>query len=510
MEQRIQLNIKKENKILSYLVGIKDTTAVSHGAYGVLPYGDTVQLFRQDGIHKNVSHKSNLWVVDNQTHMNEHVPQIVDQKKVVLYIPNYSIETFNIDGLKYVLTAYTYINGYRVVVGEYIADINNAIANDVSFRYKGNEYSTKIEFTIVDPSVLTYSDDWSMFREMVCGEVSGTNNTGSVLSIDLNVVEKGINGYIESTVFTGCSGSIPFQHYVYDSMVAELKCFGDVELDLHFNDVYENDIHTYIAETYGFDENVFLVYAMAIKDKENVYFMAPPQVYNLTEQPCAVSHIWERQVFNNGGIQNWMWYTDGLFAQGVVYVVHLSQDSLDQIQDPTSTWDPTNWEDLLDHEYPIITLRSDEIPLTKDVFRYFLPTPLTEVKRINLDNVHMHDYNVSVVNKIQRNTVTINRPDDYKANIIAPVFIRSTQLNNLVIHPEVTENISINLNKYKSMVEIFHIRIEGVEFIEIGRTDNTVIFRIEGALLPNEASKGNYYILNEKMEMVTMGNYIYE
>lgn len=122
----------------------------------------------------------------------------------------------------------------------------------------------------------------------------------------------------------------------------------------------------------------------------------------------------------------------------------------------------------------------------------------------------MINYNVSVVNKIYKDIVTINRPDDYKANIIRPVFITTSPLGKLTIHPAVTENIAINLNQYKANVDIFYLRIEGVDFIEIGRTNTAVIFTVDGHLLPNEKTEGLAYILNEKYEMVTSSQYTYE
>lgn len=122
----------------------------------------------------------------------------------------------------------------------------------------------------------------------------------------------------------------------------------------------------------------------------------------------------------------------------------------------------------------------------------------------------MNEYNVSVVNKLIKKTVTVNRPNDNKANIVKPVFIRSSLASDITIHPAVTECICLNLNKYKSMVDVFHIKIEGQDFMEEGRSDTGVVFRIIGNMLPNEIREGIYYILNQDLELVTTGNYKYE
>ena len=122
----------------------------------------------------------------------------------------------------------------------------------------------------------------------------------------------------------------------------------------------------------------------------------------------------------------------------------------------------------------------------------------------------MNEYNVSVVNKIQKQVVQINRPEDYKSNIVRPVFIRTEPLGDITIHPAVSENIAINLNKYKSKVDLFYIRIEGVDFIEIGRTPTSVVFSIDGNLLPNENTEGIAYILDENFKLVITTHYKYE
>ena len=130
------------------------------------------------------------------------------------------------------------------------------------------------------------------------------------------------------------------------------------------------------------------------------------------------------------------------------------------------------------------------------------------VQYLNL--IDMNEYNVSVVNKIQKQVVQINRPEDYKSNIVRPVFIRTEPLGDITIHPAVSENIAINLNKYKSKVDLFYIRIEGVDFIEIGRTPTSVVFSIDGNLLPNENTEGIAYILDENFKLVITTHYKYE
>lgn len=99
---------------------------------------------------------------------------------------------------------------------------------------------------------------------------------------------------------------------------------------------------------------------------------------------------------------------------------------------------------------------------------------------------------------------------DSKANIVQPVFFKSRDLANIIIHPEVTENICINLDAYKAKVTTFYIKIEGIVFPEMGRIEAGVIFKVQGNLLPGKTAGGIYYILDQDTNLVTTGKYTYE
>ena len=77
------------------------------------------------------------------------------------------------------------------------------------------------------------------------------------------------------------------------------------------------------------------------------------------------------------------------------------------------------------------------------------------------------------------------------------MFFKAPDVDNLIIHPAVTENICINLDSFKSKVNRFIIQIEDCCFNEIGRTSAGVIFKIVGKSLPRSSSQGLYYILDE-------------
>ena len=161
-----------------------------------------------------------------------------------------------------------------------------------------------------------------------------------------------------------------------------------------------------------------------------------------------------------------------------------------------------------DDEEAFIYLISNPIIITQQLYSYLVGD--NPVDKVYLDAVNMNNYTINAVNKIQQNIIQVERPDDYKAGIIKPVFFRTRELAHLIIHPTVTEQICINLDQYKSKVDTFIIKIEETSFVEYGRTAAGVIFRIVGANLPNKAQSGIYYILDQNSELVTTGQYTYE
>ena len=119
--------------------------------------------------------------------------------------------------------------------------------------------------------------------------------------------------------------------------------------------------------------------------------------------------------------------------------------------------------------------------------------------------MNIHTYNV--VNKITNEIVQIERPNESKTNILQPVFFRVKDTEVLTLHPIVTENISINLDDYKSKVEKFVLLIEGCRFEQIGANKYGILFKIGANRLPATAITGVYYILNENDELITTGKY---
>ena len=529
MEQRSHINIIHGTKKLHYMVELNDAgiIEVTHGEYSYRNTAEGVQFIRNqhlvdnyDNNHiYNVVRNINIWTPETGVFTNYYTPTSIRQRTVTLYIPRYSMESFydkefgddyemQLSGIKYIITSYVYIAGTKVILGSYLFDLGSSRATDGKVHYKMDDFMLCVDFDIVDPVTLTYNDEWIGFRNHRCGEPENINNTGSVVHVDLDPVIASDEGdyYIRSTEFVGGTTSIPFGKKMSDFLHANLKFDGDASIGLDFNEVYDGDIDLYLAETYGMwsldgDGNIILdnddipvprctcmIFELIIRDKEDVYFEAT----HITQSTTA-------EVFRKKDIgKSWEWYKDGLILQGSVEIYDIG-DLPDEYMDDV--------DEIRSRLIPIADLVTNEIPLNKETYKFLVPTSR---KRIKLDRVNMNEYEISVVNKINKEVIKINRPEDYKSNIVRPVFIRTEPLGDITVHPAVSENIAINLNKYKSKVDLFYIRIEGVDFIEIGRTPISVVFGIDGNLLPNEVTEGIAYILDENFKLVTTTRYKYE
>ena len=161
---------------------------------------------------------------------------------------------------------------------------------------------------------------------------------------------------------------------------------------------------------------------------------------------------------------------------------------------------------FLDGDKELFYIKSNDIPFTQDTLGYFM---LSYDRKINLSDIDMNLLNVNVVQKTVQTVYKYDNVNDAKSNIVQPVFFKARDVENIIVHPEVTENICINLDQFKSKVNRFLIQIEGCVFQEIGRTGSGVIFKITGNSLPKSQTSGLYYILDENSVLVTNGKYKY-
>ena len=172
--------------------------------------------------------------------------------------------------------------------------------------------------------------------------------------------------------------------------------------------------------------------------------------------------------------------------------------------------------DITTDDESVIYKLSNKIPLTEDLFRYivnsgeFVDKYNYTINSVDLNDVNMELINLNVINKIENKIIQVANSHDSKSNIVQPVFYRVSELGDLLLHTAVTENVCVNLDKYKSKVNSFYIQIGGVTFPEVGRVHSGVLFKIIGKQLGSLSERGIYYILDENQEMITIGKYTCE
>jgi hypothetical protein len=476
------LNIVSENKIFKYIVEYFDNENAESTEIKYLKNEFGIFLFTDNT--NNIIYEKNYFdeITNDELSISSLIPMNYDESSFDLYFPRYSIETYQ-RNISYILTINTWINGVCVFLASKLINRNDAIAPQFGVRrFLNDEYYEYIRVSVADPFNLIYGEEWKKFRTEMCGEedIDGyqKNNTGSNINITLTPV-KNINGtWVKLDGYDSSQSAIQLidkNDSNYLSAVLKLNNEnGNPEFDckLRFNEEYKGNLTDYLDETYQIqtDENFKIKYCFLIGDKENPYKYTEKTFTNAVTQS---SFYLEDFVF-----ESWDDYFEGLYAKVIVVIQRFDED--------------------------ILVLSSNKVFITQEEFKYFLPQP---IRNIDLQNINMELKNYNVVNVIENKIVTVERPNDYKSNIVKPIFIKVQDSDTIRLHNSVTENICINLDAYKNKVDAFILKIGDMNFYEIGRVNNGIIFKVVGTNLP-EQNEGIYYILNEDGELVTNGKYV--
>lgn len=240
-------------------------------------------------------------------------------------------------------------------------------------------------------------------------------------------------------------------------------------------------IKEYIMNCYGGDD-VQTTWEMALIDDSNIYWISQSPI-NMDDNSATFQLNWSfKKSFE---------YIEGLKFMAICKNVVITGDNVMHVD-----------------------IKSNIFPLTQDLYEFMLAVQngyaIEQLDKIDTTLYTMKIEKPRIMDKTIQNVMEITSHSDSKANIIQPVFFRAREMAHIIVHPEITENISINLDPYKSQVDRFLIKIEGVTFQEIGRIEGGIIFKIQGNLLPGATKSGTYYILNQDSELVTTGKYTYE
>ena len=232
------------------------------------------------------------------------------------------------------------------------------------------------------------------------------------------------------------------------------------------------------------DSKIDIRAQVAVMDENDIYWQSDTMVakpgydicFELTGWPFSMNHQWK----------------DDLRIVGILRVV---------IEQPYLNEDGEKCRINID-------FRSNPFQLTKHIFAQLLTAALGGHTITGLENMLINK--PRLINKSIVQVVEMTSQTDSKSNIVQPVFFRTRELANLILHPEVTENVCINIDAYKAQTTRFFIKVEGTTFPEIGRTESGIIFKVQGNMLPGKVAGGVYYILNQDLDLVTTGKYTYE
>jgi hypothetical protein len=188
-----------------------------------------------------------------------------------------------------------------------------------------------------------------------------------------------------------------------------------------------------------------------------------------------------------------------------------------------------NWSELPNTLYASITfidryignvIKGNKLCITKEWFKYIISdTNIYKLKTLEQKSKDMVEINLTetssntplFINKI--NCVIKKEATEasgYKTSntprvLYKPYFYKVQDLQNIYLRSALIQNIGINLNEYMTKVETFKLSIENLIYVEIGRNDAYVIFRINAAELANTG--GRYDIFNQDDEYISSGQY---
>ena len=499
------VNIKGNSQVFPYMIEYSKNARTSNGDNTT--NGSDIKWYRKNDIirffDENIQYyrDKNDWYNKSKLDISEtrNIPSIVHTSNIKIYIPTHSVITY-IKNVKYAITLNTWINGIKIDLGTFIFNPSDTIAIPTGpIKSGNNEYHEYINFDIIDPFYLIYSNEWNNFRKQLYNEKEFSNDTGSLLYASLYIVNEYEDSYIMYEDYIGGYTSFNISNnddYLDLRLSTTIDPLGFV-FDIYMNEVYDS-FQNYLLETYGLSPTYNdIAFDLVIKNKDNIIF--DPYIvrtFDANETLGKASQIIKLTDIKNTLIaqflSDWSNFEEGWSLVGSLTIYDDSYYSLD------------NQSFILnENKNEIISFVSNEIPITQELFSLY--TNGGSEKIIDIKDMKITTYNV--VNKIENNIYQIERPNESKSNIVQPIFFRVKDTEILTLHPLVTENISINLDDYKSKVNKFILKIGDNLFEQIGANSYGILFKIKANSISSTIINGTYYILNENYELVTSGKY---
>lgn len=427
---------------------------------------------------------SNFYIKSNPVSFNKYICNETDNATPLpyfmrLYFPLESVYTYIKGATKFLVEIYSYRivrdenNKQRLEKLYLFSDILNSNNNLACSQFKDNGivYQEYQDVRINVPELINNSEDWN----------------GNI-NITIHVVDD------EGDIIYNCNSTYPGKAVIcsnkYINKYINLTCDLDYK-NRALKTACNSSITDYLNSINI--NNYTAICRVLVKDDydEELYIN---KIYKLDDinQDFIVPF---NDVFAE--FTDWSTWKDG------IKLVTRYEIYKDLVVDWDST-DPTPEEQIEYSDCMNIYIQSQTVSLTEDIFRFLLPVDRAE--NININLYDMPDF--KVVNKIINRSVNVVQNTSGVSGVIKPVFYQTFPIEKIVVHRDVTQNVCINLDEYKSKASKLYIKICGNYFQEYSRTIDGVLFTINGSNITSNT--GNYYICNENKEFITSGKYVCE
>ena len=295
----------------------------------------------------------NEWVYNSCMYQNSYMPKSCKMSEIKVYFPQFSIETFNYTTY-YALDISLKIRNKDVILGTYIFNRSEALAANKVMNFYNDLYYENVTFNIIDPWEVMYSDDWKEFRINLCNSLDKNgeefNFDGSILNMSLHPVEKIEDKYILCNNVHGGQNAFNLSHDQNNHLKLQLKCNVQnrltsepaFECNLLFNESYNNSLTDYILETYQL-KNFSLKYELIIGNEDDLYGIYDSGIKN---RNYPTSWLFNKSQITNT-FPNGIGWKEGINVKASLNVLNESGEN-------------------------VLCILSNSIPLTPDIFKYFV------------------------------------------------------------------------------------------------------------------------------------------
>jgi hypothetical protein len=187
------ININGDGKVFKYIIEALPSENHWENIDNAFSYTKREQNIHIFSNNINYVKYSSYWE-DKKSHIENNIdnysvdnlPRNIKTLKIRIYFPAFSPDIYT--NIKYMITANTWFNGYRIDLGSYLLDRIDTLAVESEKKFNDNRYNEYYEFEIIDPKEICMSESWGDFRVNTCHNVNNLEELHSALKL---VVEDG-------------------------------------------------------------------------------------------------------------------------------------------------------------------------------------------------------------------------------------------------------------------------------------------------------------------------------